>query len=230
MVQCDGGGEFKGLQKIAQESGFQLRMSCPYTSQQNGRAERKHRHVVELGLTLLAQAKMPLYFWWEAFLTAVFLINRLPTPTIGNKSPYSPLFNKEPDYNNLKPFGCACYPCLKPYNAHKLQYHTTKCAFLGYSSSHKGFKCMNSNGRIFISRHVVFNEQDFPFHDGFLNKQISVNTFTEPASFFYPFVPAGNDIVIMNLKLIDQLLQKNSATAHIKMVINFRTTATHKFQ
>nr|KYP75364.1 Copia protein [Cajanus cajan] len=191
VVQCDGGGEFKGLQKISQESGFQLRMSCPYTSQQNGKAERKHRHVVELGLTLLAQAKMPLYFLWEAFSTAVFLINRLPTPIIRNKSPYSVLLNKEPDYNNLKSFGCACYPCIKPYNAHKLQYHTTKCVFLGYSSSHKGFKCMNSNGRIFISRHVIFNEHEFPFHDGFLNKQKSAEIFTEPASSFYPLIPAG---------------------------------------
>jgi len=37
-LQCDGGGEFKLVQKIAVESGIQFIMSCPYTSQQNGRA------------------------------------------------------------------------------------------------------------------------------------------------------------------------------------------------
>nr|KYP43070.1 hypothetical protein KK1_035513 [Cajanus cajan] len=63
----------------------------------------------------------------------------------------------------MKTFGCACYPCLKPYNQHKLQFHTTKCVFLGYSGSHKGYKCLNSTGRIFISRHVVFNNIIFPF-------------------------------------------------------------------
>ena len=47
VLQCDGGGEYKPVQKIAIESGIQFRMSCPYTSQQNGRAERKHRHVAE---------------------------------------------------------------------------------------------------------------------------------------------------------------------------------------
>lgn len=88
MLQCDGGGEFKALSKMLHEYGIQLRESCPYTSAQNGRAERKHRHVVESGLTLLAQAKMPLHYWWEAFSTAVFLINRLPTQVLGNKSPY----------------------------------------------------------------------------------------------------------------------------------------------
>ena len=54
IIQCDGGGEYKPVQKIATESGILCRMSCPYTSQQNGKAERKHRHIAELGLTLLA--------------------------------------------------------------------------------------------------------------------------------------------------------------------------------
>lgn len=79
-IQCDGGGEYIPVQKIAHENRIQMRISCPYTSAQNGRSERKHRHIIELGLTLLAQAKMPLHFWWEAFSTAVFLINRLPSP------------------------------------------------------------------------------------------------------------------------------------------------------
>lgn len=131
VLQCDGGGEYKSLIKLTQDAGIQIRNSCPYTSAQNGRAERKHRHIVELGLTLLAQAKMPLYYWWEAFCTTVFLINRLPNLVIQNMAPYVLLFNKEPEYALLKTFGCACYPCLKHYNQHKLQYHTTRCVFLG---------------------------------------------------------------------------------------------------
>jgi histone deacetylase 1/2 len=50
--------------------------------QQNGPAERKHRHIVEVGLSLLAYASMPLKYWDEAFLTAVYLINRLPSKVI----------------------------------------------------------------------------------------------------------------------------------------------------
>ncbi|KAI5396342.1 hypothetical protein KIW84_062519 [Lathyrus oleraceus] len=170
-------------------------MPCLYTSQQNGRAERKHRHIAELGLTLLAQAKMPMSFWWDAFSTAVYLINRLPSTTNFNKSPYTLITKKEPDYKALKPFGCACYPCLRPYNQHKMQFHTTRCVFLGYNNSHKGYKCLNSHGRVFVSRHVMFNENQFPFHDGFLNtkRPLEEITNTDHLHSLFPLCRAGND-------------------------------------
>ncbi|RVX21294.1 Retrovirus-related Pol polyprotein from transposon RE1 [Vitis vinifera] len=61
---------------------------CPYTPSQNGIAERKHRHVTETGLTLMFHARVPLSLWVEAFSTAVFLINRLPSPSLAGKTPY----------------------------------------------------------------------------------------------------------------------------------------------
>jgi hypothetical protein len=60
--------------------GISHRLSCPYTHQQNGAVERKHCHVVETGLALLSHASIPLTYWDDAFQTAYFLINRLPTP------------------------------------------------------------------------------------------------------------------------------------------------------
>jgi len=36
--------------------------------------------------------------------------------------------------------------------------------FLGYSPLHKGYRCLDTNThRVYISRHVVFNENDFPY-------------------------------------------------------------------
>jgi len=184
-------GEFKPIEKITIESGIQSRMPCPYTFQQNGKAERKHIHVTEIGLTLLAQAKMPLHYWWKAFSTKVYLINRLPSSVNQNESPFSLLFEKKPDYDALKLFGCACYPCLKPYNQHKLQFHTTQCIFLGYNKSHKGYKCLNSHGRIFILRHMVFNENHFPFHNGFLDTRNSLKTLIGTIPIVLPSCSAG---------------------------------------
>lgn len=113
---------------------------------------------------MLAQSHMPLRFWDEAFHTACFLINRMPSKVIGNDTPINKLFGVEPDYSSLRTFGCACWPNLRPYNSKKLNVRTTQCVFLGYSSTHKGYKCFDrSNGRVYISRDVVFDENVFPF-------------------------------------------------------------------
>ena len=48
---------------------------------------------------------MPLKFWEQAFETAVYLINRLPTPVLKNRSPYQALYHQKPDLTHLKVFG-----------------------------------------------------------------------------------------------------------------------------
>jgi hypothetical protein len=47
-------------------------------------SERRHRHLVETGLTLLTDARMPLSYWPYAFQTVAYLINRMPTATLNN--------------------------------------------------------------------------------------------------------------------------------------------------
>jgi histone deacetylase 1/2 len=67
------------------------------------------------------------------------------------------LLHELPDYTFLKVFGCACCPHLRPYNKHKLEFRSKKCVFLGYSSLHKGYKCLHvPTNRVYISRDVVF--------------------------------------------------------------------------
>jgi hypothetical protein len=159
-----GGGEYHKLSSFFERIGINHIVSCPHTHQQNGSAKRKHRHIVESGLTLLAHASMPLMFWDETFLTATFIINRLPTPVLNYASPIATLFGDDPAYSFLCTFGCACWPHLCPYQTHKLSFQSTQCVFLGYSSHHKGYKCLDvSSGRVYISRDIVFDEIVFPF-------------------------------------------------------------------
>jgi hypothetical protein len=138
--------------------------SCPHTHQQNGSAERKHRHIVEVELSLLAHAAMPLKFWDAAFCTVVYLINQTPSRVIEFSSPYAKLFGSSPDYTWLKVFECSCWPHLWPYNSRKLAFRPKQCVFLGYSPSHKGYKCLDiCTGRLYISGDVVFDEGLFSF-------------------------------------------------------------------
>ena len=92
-------------------------------------------------------------------------INRTPTKVLDYDTPLERLLNEKPDYHSLRVFGCACWPNLRPYNTHKLQFRSKQCVFLGYSSLHKEFKCLDiSSGRVYISRDVIFDENIFPFH------------------------------------------------------------------
>jgi histone deacetylase 1/2 len=62
-MQSGNGGEFKSFITFLQHAGIVHCFSCPYNSAQNGRVERKHRHVVETGLALLTHASLPMKFW-----------------------------------------------------------------------------------------------------------------------------------------------------------------------
>jgi hypothetical protein len=107
---------------------------------------------------------MTLKYWDEAFLIVTYLINRMPSHVIKGDTPYFRVFKEPPNYNFLRIFGCACWTNLRPYNAHKLQFYSKKCVFLGYSTLHKRYKCLDlSTGRIYTSQNVIFYEQVFPF-------------------------------------------------------------------
>ncbi|AAD21687.1 Strong similarity to gi/3600044 T12H20.12 protease homolog from Arabidopsis thaliana BAC gb/AF080119 and is a member of the reverse transcriptase family PF/00078 [Arabidopsis thaliana] len=168
VFQSDGGGEFVSnkLKTHLSEHGIHHRISCPYTPQQNGLAERKHRHLVELGLSMLFHSHTPQKFWVESFFTANYIINRLPSSVLKNLSPYEALFGEKPDYSSLRVFGSACYPCLRPLAQNKFDPRSLQCVFLGYNSQYKGYRCFYPpTGKVYISRNVIFNESELPFKE-----------------------------------------------------------------
>lgn len=159
-----GGGEYRKLNTYFKSIGIHHRLICPQKHEQNGTVEHRHRHMVEIGLTLLGQCKALLKFWRYAFESAVYLINRMPTAVLNGCTPFERLFKSSPDYNFLHTFGCLCFPLLLPYNRHKLDFCSSPCVFLGYSSSHLGYRCFDfSLSRMYIARHVKFHENTFPF-------------------------------------------------------------------
>ncbi|KAL4589254.1 hypothetical protein LXL04_002160 [Taraxacum kok-saghyz] len=143
------------LLSFLREQGTVSQYSCPGTSQQNGRAERKHRNILDTIRTLLISSQVPERFWGEAAFTAVYTINRHPTPVLQNKSPYELLHKTLPGYDILRVWGCACFVQLQSHERAKLEPRSRLCCFLGYGIEHKGYRCWDPiSKRLRISRHV----------------------------------------------------------------------------
>uniref|UniRef100_A0A2N9IZW0 Integrase catalytic domain-containing protein n=1 Tax=Fagus sylvatica TaxID=28930 RepID=A0A2N9IZW0_FAGSY len=140
VLRTDCGGEFTSnkFNQFCATKGIVHQVSCPHTPQQNGVAERKHRHLIQCALALLSESNLPMSHWHYAVSTAAHVINRLPTPNLSSKSPWEVLFHTSPDLTHLRAFGCQCFPLLTPYTAHKLYPKTTPCVFLGYPTNSKG--------------------------------------------------------------------------------------------
>jgi len=129
--------------------------SCVETPQQNGRVERKHQHILNVGRALLYQSKLPTSYWSYALLHATFIINRVTSPTLHNKSPYQLLHNKVLNVESFKVFGSLCYSSTLQVQRSKLLSRARKSVFLGYSIGFKGSVLLDIHSReIHISRHI----------------------------------------------------------------------------
>jgi len=101
------------------------------TPQKNGRVERRHQHILNVGRAILFQSKLPSSFWSYAILHVVFLINRITIPLLHHKSPFQILYDKLPNISSFKVFGFLCYVSSLQAHKTKLQTRARKKCFLG---------------------------------------------------------------------------------------------------
>lgn len=138
--------------------------SCVGTPQQNGRVERKHQHILNVGRALMFQGNLSITFWGECVLGAVYLINRTPYCLLQNKTPFEILFGQAPDFDELKVFGCLAFAHNQKAKGNKFAPRSRKCVFIGYPHGKKGWKLYDlQTWDIFVSRDVKFHENEFPY-------------------------------------------------------------------
>jgi hypothetical protein len=166
IFRTDNGTEYvnKEFDKYLSSFGIIHQTTCPGTSEQNGLAERKNRHLLEVTRCLMMAMNVPNFLWSEAVMTAAYLINRMPSRVLGYKAPIECLTGEISYVVPPKVFGCVCF--VKDYrpSVSKLDPRALKCVFVGYSGKQKGYKCWcPSERRMFVSMDVVFREYQ-PFY------------------------------------------------------------------
>ena len=87
----DNGGEHTSneFSTYLKRAGIRRHLICLYTLQQNGVAERKNRHLVEIERSMMHVRNVPSEFWAECLKTASHITNRLPQAKLGFISPIS---------------------------------------------------------------------------------------------------------------------------------------------
>ncbi|CAH9146720.1 unnamed protein product [Cuscuta epithymum] len=164
IVRSDNGTEFNCMHPYFDTHGILFQTSCVHTPQQNGRVERKHRHILNVARALMFQANLPVALWGECVLTTVHLINRTPSGLLGGKTPYEILHGVSPDFSHIRVFGCLCYAHNIYSRGDKFSPRSRRGVFVGYPTGKKGWKIYDwATGEIFVSRDVIFHEDEFPF-------------------------------------------------------------------
>ncbi|KAH9784249.1 retrovirus-related pol polyprotein from transposon RE1 [Citrus sinensis] len=149
------------IQQFLKSQGSVHQTTCVGTPQQNGVAERKNRHLLEVVRASRIQAHMPLSYWGETLASAAYLINRTPSSSLGFQTPFQVLNNAimSPNVPNLPPhvFGCVAFVHLPQQD--KLSPRALRCVFVGYALHQKGYRCYHPPSRkIYITMDVVFHE------------------------------------------------------------------------
>lgn len=160
-LRSDNGLEYMSsvFAEFCKNNGIQHQLTCVYTPQQNGVAERANRTIVEKAKCMLFDSEMDLKFWAEACSTAAYVMNRTPRIRLENKTPMELWTGTKPDVSSLRIFGSKVTVHVPKERRKKWSAKAKEMIFIGYDSQKKGFRCFDAeNSKVIVSRDVKFFE------------------------------------------------------------------------
>ncbi|CAI7811138.1 unnamed protein product, partial [Closterium sp. NIES-54] len=163
MLRSDRGGEFLGKQftDFVNSKGIVHNLTCPYTPQQNGMAEREMRTVVESVRTMLLHMGVQHHWWHLALRQAVWVCNCLERSTLQpGTTPYQLLTGKKPDLSLARVWGCmAQFLVPEQQRGGKLKPKARWGLHLSVSEESKGWELLDiADNRVVTMSDVVFYE------------------------------------------------------------------------
>jgi transposase InsO family protein len=160
-LRTDRGGEFAAADFInyCAELGVHRQLTAPYSPQQNGVVERRNQSVIGTARSMLKAKGLPGEFWGEAVTTAVYLLNRSSSKSVGGKTPYELWTSSIPAVQHLRIFGSIAHMKVTAPNQRKLDDRSKHTIFVGYEPGSKAYRVYDPVARrVHVSRDMVFEE------------------------------------------------------------------------
>ncbi|XP_019240598.1 PREDICTED: uncharacterized protein LOC109234812 [Nicotiana attenuata] len=194
-LRTDNGGELfhKQLTALLQSEGIVHQSSYPYTPQQNGIVKRRHRYILDTTRALRFQDELPLKFWGECVLIAVYLINRVPSRILSGKLPFELVFHKNVTLDHLMVFGRLTYVAnLK--RQHKFSPRAVPAIFLGYSLVQKAYDSDSDDLVLPLPHHSITSQDtsssDLAHQDDLQGTPLHIPT----VALTPPYIPLTEDL------------------------------------
>lgn len=157
-IRSDRGKEYinSRLKDFLRKEGIDVQYTVGYAPEQNGTAERKNRHLMEMARCMLIDGNLPNKYWGEAICTANYIQNRLYTKATGT-TPFERWYKKKPSLQHMHTFGSKVYAHVPKELRRKLDSKARELIFVGYAEDAKGYRLLNpSTDKVIISRDVNF--------------------------------------------------------------------------
>ncbi|SCZ89698.1 BZ3500_MvSof-1268-A1-R1_Chr1-3g01520 [Microbotryum saponariae] len=165
VLRTDNGGEYcsRAFTEFCKARGTRRQYSIPRTPQQNGRAERVNRSIVEGVLALLADAHLPKSFWEEAAAYFVYCKNLCEHSALDKATPNFAWQGDRTNASALHPFGCTAWLTVAPELRSKLDPKAVRVLFTGYDLASKAFRFYDmTTKKISLGRNARFLDNEFP--------------------------------------------------------------------
>lgn len=159
-VRCEGAGELISAEMRAFHArrGIRLELTAAHTPQQNVKAERLNRTLMERVRSISAEAGPCEELWAEAFMAVVYTCNRAPTSD-GKATPHERFYGKTPDVACLRVWGSLAYALKPTGQQRKLQPKTLLGRMVGYVAGGQAYRVYNPASRkVVVRRNVVVDE------------------------------------------------------------------------